>query len=593
MDGDHILEVSATKVFPLRTGTESLVAGAHALLTAADPVSAFQDHINQVMAYLSTVSPESADEGLAAVYQRAFDPVGDAEALDRLDAALGGHLFSVPMGSTPAGTPRLRASAAVSTDSAELTTFVYINGVLTTSEKMRNTFLHLRALVLRAEALNTPRTQVAFHYNPTRSEQELTGDAKRIQCLHEHLTFGSFKPLFDQCMQERRFASEADIVEAIRQWIDVLYRPGQLDEEGEKLLNDIRSLREQGSHVIIVAHSQGNLLTQQALQSLIPVPGDSTFLGVLALAAPTSSGWTLDDNHLLRITVGGDLIPNAGFSTWDRIDTPLSHVASSALSAVSFNPVHTLQEFVKWGLTLHAVDVSYFGQPEVQARIRDDLIQLYHEATVGAVQCAFSGETTYPGRGRGLAKYVSVVNRNGRPLAGRKIAWSSSNPSVATVSSTGDISTISPGTAVITAQSWQASCDITYEVVPVPNLAGTWVGTWDRSDFNGPATSGTLTLSLNQSGPVLSGTASYVRNGTSYSVNLIEGAVISPVGLPPQIHLLVPAAEYSQLGQGYALDITLTLNSAGVLNGVGPIWNSGTPTGETRHWALRSATTGA
>jgi len=156
------------------------------------------------------------------------------------------------------------------------------------------------------------------------------------------------------------------------------------------LLDNIRSLREQGSHVIVVAHSQGNLLIQQALQSLIPVPGDSTFLGVLALAAPTSSGWTLDDNHLLSITVGGDLVPNAGFSTWERMDTPLSHVASSALSAVSFNLVHYLQEFVKWGLTLHAVDVSYFGQPEVQARIRGDLIQLYHEATVGAVQCAFA-----------------------------------------------------------------------------------------------------------------------------------------------------------------------------------------------------------
>jgi len=65
-----------------------------------------------------------------------------------------------------------------------------------------------------------------IHYNPTRSEQELTGDAKRIQCLHEHLTFGSFKQLFDQCMQERRFASEPDIVEAIRQWMDVLLSTG-------------------------------------------------------------------------------------------------------------------------------------------------------------------------------------------------------------------------------------------------------------------------------------------------------------------------------------------------------------------------------
>jgi len=56
-------------------------------------------------------------------------------ALDRLDSALAGHLFSVPTELTSTPTPRMRAPAAVATDSAELTTYVYINGVLTTSAR--------------------------------------------------------------------------------------------------------------------------------------------------------------------------------------------------------------------------------------------------------------------------------------------------------------------------------------------------------------------------------------------------------------------------------------------------------------------------
>src|SRR5207245_537755 len=56
----------------------------------------------------------------------------------------------------------------------------------------------------------------------------------------------------------------------------------------------------------------------------------------------------------------------------------------------------------------------------------------------------------------------------GNPLSGRTVTWSSSNTAVATVSNSGLVSGVTPGTATITAASEGKSGTSTITVTPVP-----------------------------------------------------------------------------------------------------------------------------
>src|SRR5207302_720893 len=56
----------------------------------------------------------------------------------------------------------------------------------------------------------------------------------------------------------------------------------------------------------------------------------------------------------------------------------------------------------------------------------------------------------------------------GNPLSGRTVTWSSSNTSVATVSNSGLVSAVTPGSATITAASEGKSGTSTITVTPVP-----------------------------------------------------------------------------------------------------------------------------
>src|SRR5205823_1701913 len=56
----------------------------------------------------------------------------------------------------------------------------------------------------------------------------------------------------------------------------------------------------------------------------------------------------------------------------------------------------------------------------------------------------------------------------GTPLSGRTVTWSSSTPAVATVSSSGLVSGVTPGSATITATSEGKSGTSTITVTPVP-----------------------------------------------------------------------------------------------------------------------------
>src|SRR5207253_166333 len=63
---------------------------------------------------------------------------------------------------------------------------------------------------------------------------------------------------------------------------------------------------------------------------------------------------------------------------------------------------------------------------------------------------------------------ATPTDADGNPLSGRTVTWSSSNAAVATVSSSGLVSGVTPGSVTITATSEGKSGTSTITVTPVP-----------------------------------------------------------------------------------------------------------------------------
>src|SRR5207249_4018058 len=76
--------------------------------------------------------------------------------------------------------------------------------------------------------------------------------------------------------------------------------------------------------------------------------------------------------------------------------------------------------------------------------------------------------------GQTLQLTATLQDVNGNPLTGRTVTWTSSNPSVATVSTSGVVTGVTVGAATITAasegQSGTAAITVTAVVVPVASV---------------------------------------------------------------------------------------------------------------------------
>ena len=117
------------------------------------------------------------------------------------------------------------------------------------------------------------------------------------------------------------------------------------------------------------------------------------------------------------------------------------------------------------------------------------------------------------------------------------VVWSSSNPNVITIDSSGNITAVGVGAATITATA-DAGVSATLSLQVVPIYAGTWIGTakvlacTDLAGFqsNGYCaknlgTVSTVTITMNQSGNSVSGSIT-----KSEGANLLNGSVTGPIG---------------------------------------------------------------
>jgi trimeric autotransporter adhesin len=143
------------------------------------------------------------------------------------------------------------------------------------------------------------------------------------------------------------------------------------------------------------------------------------------------------------------------------------------------------------------------------------------QVPVGSVTISPKSDTVSVNAQRQLA--ATVLDANGHTIANPSVAWSSSNSGVATVSSTGLVQGVAPGTAKITAQSGGKADTNTTLVIPAP-VASVNVSTASNTVSVGQTTVVTAT-SKDANGNVLFARAVTWSSSKSLTASVSAGGV--------------------------------------------------------------------
>ena len=197
----------------------------------------------------------------------------------------------------------------------------------------------------------------------------------------------------------------------------------------------------------------------------------------------------------------------------------------------------------------------------------------------------------------GQTTQLAAIPRNvrGQALTGRGVIWTSSSPAIATVSTTGVVSGLAAGTAVIiaTVEGKQGSATVTVRAVPVtsvtvaPSSASTTVGqsitlTATTKDAAGNTlngrivgwTSSNTSIATVTSSGVVTGVASGTATITASSEGVSGSATVTVGAIPVASVTVTPTAASVLVGQTTTLTATLKDANGNVLTGRAITWTT-------------------
>jgi hypothetical protein len=521
MDTSHVLLADVAEKLVLTPGDEELVRSARAILTATDKVAAFQVHLDQIDALYDRVGEEEASRRVGIVSQLAYDLVADSAALRQAHEALGNHVFTP---SEPATMQMLSTGMESTTLAQRQMTYYAINGILNTPTDAGSYQANVTLALAEAGVTSPAR----LFYNRTflyqRADKYQAGQCYvEMQNQVRDLSFGRAIQKASQCtllMARDLVRFFADVAESGRQvaslYFDVdLGNPSPLHHRDGEVFADTLRQAEASANVILVPHSQGNLITQLGLRGLSRrdprfASGAHSCVGVTSLAAPLTHSpqvnvWpTLAPESLTGLVMKYDVILFLGLNRFPRLETTLTRRAQKEMTVVTFYGL-MLTPFtggwslaaiplwrLYWAAKIHASD-SYLSGRGARPQVRDALVALTQrvpqiagcEATPQVHSVEVSPATARIAAGGSVQLMATARDAAGNVVEDSPVTWSSSAGSVATVSSTGAVSGIAPGTATVTASSGGRSGTSTISVVPGGTLTGRVVHAETRAAIGG------------------------------------------------------------------------------------------------------------
>jgi len=523
MGASHVLWAAADVDVALPPPTDPLVVELRGLLSAADPVGAYQQILDDVGALFNAMGPEEASRRVKLAGLVAYDPIRDSSALIRVDNALALHEFTLgsseydgsgassgggggglisnrmPVGSreVAAGGPCSPQRSPEVPGSPEPTRVVYVNGIRTTLDESINASHSLRCALDAAGQLQNSRVVVDRFYNRTWTVQVRDEMRKDSWCILAGMRWSSYWSLLARIAAYSTCAVDAAVT-SVRtlDYIEAFRAFAAIDAGAQAALEDADSLarylnaarREHGEHVIIVAHSEGNLLTQQAVKSLRDSAGfapktDSLCIGAVAVAAPTSANWPIASDYLLGLQVPGDLLSLlTRRNRFPMVATPASDSAAAVVAQIrnqianstdhkDRQALTTLLNLTLWsqGVQLHSMTDSYLGEQPTREVITADIAHIHRQCTLDRLSLTpaytvLRVQSTSP-------LELSATNRNGAAMRlNRSVDWGV--PSILTLSRNAHrMTAVSPGSGEISTRVFdreaRAAVDVPMEALDV------------------------------------------------------------------------------------------------------------------------------
>jgi hypothetical protein len=518
MDRNHAMLLSAQRAVVLNPEDRPLVESARAILTATDKVAAFQVHLEQVAALYRRVGDDEARERIRAVELSAYDFERDREAIREAHRALGGHIFRIRQpeaaGSAAPAFSRAAASLQTSATSQPKTTFYSVNGVLNTPTGAASYAAEVQETI---DETRLPNGEMLYVYN---SSFLFSDKVKATECF-SNLFDGPvvvaailLVPRLATCF----FLIGYDIVAALGDLQESAYQVSRLYADlpipaipdSYKLADSIRSGLRRSDQVILLPHSQGNLLTQEAMRYLKETnpalrAGGTACVGVVSLATPNSRHWPAV-GMVDGIIQKRDIILALPYEQFEPVSTPLSRDnerkarraytnakwASLATLGIGAIPAYLIAAGYDLALRggMHSSIGSYLNERGARPLVKNALVRQYNGlptlpgcAKVAAVEVSPATGTVMVGATTQLA--ATTRDAAGNVLTGRAVTWTSSDPSVATVSGTGLVTGAAPGAVTVTATSEGKSGTASVTVTGGAYLAGRVVHAETRSGISG------------------------------------------------------------------------------------------------------------
>ena len=545
VDSTHYLEASADSIMVLPPVGEALVTGRRAILTATDKPAALRAYMSQVRALAASVGEEEASRIVELAEFQAIDPVTDYAALHAEDAALANHSFDIGTFTVPSTTgpaqnrATLRGAQSVTSAGtpADTTNFYFINGIMTARGDAASTAERLKILLSELPQPKSYRAEVKLFYNRTYRVQNNRERELDEYCTVDAIRSSRFLRPISRMKRWMICKTQSplnffigDLWESAKQVLEIRYGMGSVAEDAALFADSITHYANKGRKVILVPHSQGNLMAQQAAAHMKET--DPTWettrpfcVGAVSLAAPLSDHWIppFRSGDFYPVLVWGDMIYTVlqqnNFSTVFTEDSQELYDAIERTERIP-NPVQRAMAQAQWklhyGAKIHLVTESYLTRTASRNEIKTGLSRVY---TALRQRCGpelrIANAPARLARGDSIMLITHFLRPNLAPLVVDGVQWSNQNPGAGTLSPLG-VLTGSGGGPVQIRATWpggEYSDSAGVLIYDRRGIAGSWSGTWNNhytnaSHIEGPAslnipenlTQGTFSLSWRDGG---------------------------------------------------------------------------------------------
>ena len=488
MDRAHWIAASADTVIALDQVEQPLAQQLRTVLTSSTPREAWRSYQVAVDQAAATWGAD-ADLHLARIETVTIDPVNDLASLVRLDSALAGmetpiELFpavsSLREGAAQAAERESqssrRAVIAEPSSTREATHILLVNGIITSERGLvRNVQMLGRRLAENPVRFPPGMTTLSHLYNP--SFFNLTDIGRAIYACHSNalrqatarrLTFSqivSSSSYYLTCLAAMNLGAihANDFSETLRWSRAASSHDGQVALEVDNLARLVRSYQNDArKHVLIVAHSEGSLMVQLAVQRLKDVYGfdEGTAprcVGTVSVAGVGTGNWPLSDRHSRFVVATHDFVTflpgDLGNRRPTTSDADVRAYEAAILGISLFLPASAevlAAALVLGPIELHALS-RYLASAEIWPIISNSLNDLYNTCAAGTVTVAPSAATLQLGGAAGFNATWKAVD--GQPLTTTdSVQWSVDSP-LARVSEGGRLVAGSdPGTVALQAK---------------------------------------------------------------------------------------------------------------------------------------------